>query len=43
MVDELYARRIISKLEVTIVIPDVHIRNIWNIPNPVEETHKDKR
>lgn len=46
MVDELYARAVISEPEVKIIVLEAYVPNIWFILNMVddtrEETHKDK-
>lgn len=37
MMDELYARLVVSEPKVMIVIPEVHVYNIWAISNSVKE------
>lgn len=42
MVDEFYARSVISKLEVTTIVPKVHVPNIWAISNQIADTQEGK-
>lgn len=42
MVDEFYARSVISKLEVTTIVLEVHVPNIWAISKQIAETQEGK-
>lgn len=43
MLDEFYNRSIIQDPMVIMVMPEVHVYNIWAIPDPIEKLVEERR